>query len=169
MIRHGLETNRLFLKTYQYFLKSLLRPRWMLLEASITIWASLIAQLVKNLPAIQETLFDSWVGKFLWRRAWWPTPVFLPGESTPVFLGFPGGSDSKESACNAGDPSSVSGSGRSPGEGSGSPLQYSWPGEPQGQKSLLGPSPWSCKELNTTEWLILSLSLGSWRPKITRL
>ena len=34
-------------------------------------------------------------------------------------LGFPGGSDSKESACNAGDPSSIPGLGRSPGEGNG--------------------------------------------------
>ena len=39
--------------------------------------------------------------------------------------GFPGGSDSKESACNAGDPVLIPGSGRSPGEGYGSPLQYS--------------------------------------------
>ena len=39
--------------------------------------------------------------------------------------GFPGGSDGKESACNAGDPSSISGSGRSAGEGIGYPLQYS--------------------------------------------
>ena len=39
--------------------------------------------------------------------------------------GFPGGSDSKESACNAGDPSSIPGSGRSPGEGNGYPLPYS--------------------------------------------
>ena len=38
--------------------------------------------------------------------------------------GFPGGSDSKESACNAGDPGSIPGS-RSPGEGNGNPLQYS--------------------------------------------
>ena len=38
---------------------------------------------------------------------------------------FPGGSDSKASASNAGDPGSVSGSGRSPGEGNGNPLQYS--------------------------------------------
>ena len=36
---------------------------------------------VKNLPAIQETRFDPWVGKIPWRRAWKPTPVFLPGES----------------------------------------------------------------------------------------
>ena len=40
-------------------------------------------------------------------------------------VAFPGGSDSKESACIAGDPSSVSGLGRSPGEGNGNPLQYS--------------------------------------------
>ena len=40
-------------------------------------WASLVAQLVKNPPAIQET----WVGKIPWRREWQSTPVFLPGES----------------------------------------------------------------------------------------
>ena len=38
---------------------------------------------------------------------------------------FPGGSDSKESACNAGVSGSIPGSGRSPGEGNGHPLQYS--------------------------------------------
>ena len=41
-------------------------------------------------------------------------------------MGLPGGSAGKESACNAGDPSSVPGSGRSPGEEIGYPLQYSW-------------------------------------------
>ena len=40
-------------------------------------------------------------------------------------MSFPGGSDGKESACNAVDLSSISGSGRSPGEGNGNPLQYS--------------------------------------------
>ena len=40
-------------------------------------------------------------------------------------LGFPGGSDGKESACSAGDLGSVSGLGRSPGEVNGNPLQYS--------------------------------------------
>ena len=38
---------------------------------------------------------------------------------------FPGGSDGKVSACNAGDPGSIPGLGRSPGEGNGNPLQYS--------------------------------------------
>ena len=40
-------------------------------------------------------------------------------------LGFPGSSDCKESACNGGDPGLIPGSGRSPGEGNGNPLQYS--------------------------------------------
>ena len=42
-----------------------------------------------------------------------------------VFKGLPGGSDSKVSAYNAGDPGSIPGLGRSPGEGNGNPLQYS--------------------------------------------
>ena len=45
-------------------------------------------------------------------------------------LGFPGGSDGKESACNVGDPGSIPGSGRSPGEGYGNPLQYPCLGNP---------------------------------------
>ena len=79
--------------------------------------ASLIAQLVKNLPAVQETLvFDSWVGKICWLRDRLPTPVFL---------GFPFGSIGKESTCNAGDLGSIPGLERSTGEGKGYPLQYS--------------------------------------------
>ena len=66
--------------------------------------ASLIAQLVKNLPAEQETQFNPWVRKIPWRRKWQPTPVPLPGES-------------------------------------------------QGQRSLVGCSPWGRKELGMTEQL----------------
>ena len=43
-------------------------------------WASLVAQLVKNLPAMQETWVQSWVGKIPWRRERVPTPIFWPGE-----------------------------------------------------------------------------------------
>ena len=46
--------------------------------------ASQVALVVKNLPAnagnIMKCGFDLWVGKIPWRRAWQPTPVFLPGE-----------------------------------------------------------------------------------------
>ena len=54
--------------------------------------------------------------------------LVLAGSKCAVSLeirGFPGSSVGKESACNAGDPGSVTGSGRSPGEGNGNPLQYS--------------------------------------------
>ena len=63
-------------------------------------------------------------------------------------------SDGKECACSAEDPGSTPGSGRSPGEGNGNPLQYSC----HGQRSLVGYSPWGHKEVDTTEQLILSLS-----------
>ena len=63
-------------------------------------WASLVAQLVKNPPAIQETWVRPWVGKFPWR---------MDRLHTPVFLCFPGSSAGKESACNAGDLGSIPG------------------------------------------------------------
>ena len=47
-----------------------------------------------------------------------------------IFIIFPCGLDSKESTCNAGDPGSIPGLGRSPGEGNGNPLQYSCLGNP---------------------------------------
>ena len=55
----------------------------------------LVAELVKNSPAMQETRFNPWVGKIPWRRDRLPTLIFL---------GFPGGSAGKKSACSAGDP-----------------------------------------------------------------
>ena len=59
---------------------------------------------------MQETRFYPWVGKIRWRRDRLPTPVFL---------GFPGGSAGKESACNVGDLGSIPGLGRPPGGGQG--------------------------------------------------
>ena len=75
--------------------------------------ASLVAQLVKNSPAMQETPVDSWVRKMSWRRDRLPTPIFL---------GFPGGSVSEESSCNAGDLGLIPGLGRPPGGGHGNPF-----------------------------------------------
>ena len=46
---------------------------------------------------------------------------------------------------NAGDPGSIPGPGRSPGEGNGNPLQYSCLGKSHGHRSLVGYSPWGCK------------------------
>ena len=159
-----------------------------------------MAQTVKNPPAVRETGSILGSGRFPWRRAWQPTPVFLPGEShgqrslagySPrrrkesdtteqwststgsvqsfcpsdswwefcsqnntlmkthwrcvitieskgdnffsirnvwIFTwGFLDGSDSKESASNAGDLGLIPGSGISLGGGNGYPLWYSWP------------------------------------------
>ena len=49
-------------------------------QGSPNIWASLVAQLVKNPPAMWETWVDPWVGKIPWRRERLPTPVFWPRE-----------------------------------------------------------------------------------------
>ena len=69
----------------------------------IYMWASLVIQMVKNLPAVLETL-DPQAKKIPWRRQWLPTPVFSPGEF-------------------------------------------------HGHRSLVGYSPWGCKESDMTEWL----------------
>ena len=66
-------------------------------------------------------------------------------------MGFPGGSDGKESACNAGDLGSIPVLGRSPGRGHGNPHQYPRLENPQGQRSLVGYSPWGCKEWDMTK------------------
>ena len=52
-------------------------------------------------------------------------------------MGFPGGSDGKASACNVGDPGLIPGSGRSPGEGNGNPLQCSCLGNPMDRVAWL--------------------------------
>ena len=83
----------------------------------------------------------------------WQSRVLVPpqGIDTITILlwkGFPGGSDGKESACNAGDLGSIPG------------LRREWlpnpiflPGEAHGQRSLAGYSPWGRKESDTTEQL----------------
>ena len=126
-----------------------------------------------------------------WRRKWQPTPMFLPGESQGrgkpgglpsmgshrvghdwsdlaaaayINEGFPGGSSGKESACNVGDPSSIPGSGRSPRNLGviGYPLQYSCLGNPHGQRSLVGCSPWGHKESDTIQQLIIAQHIHQW-------
>ena len=93
-----------------------LRQTGSLILLCCVIWASLITQLVKNPPAVQETLVLSLGWEDLLERDRLPTPVFL---------GFLCGSTDKESACIAGDLGLILGLGRSPGKGKGYPLQYS--------------------------------------------
>ena len=73
--------------------------------------------------------FDSWVGKIPWRRDRLPIPVFL---------GFLGGSNGKESTHKAGDLSLITRLGRSPEGVHGNPIQYSHLENPHGQRSLVG-------------------------------
>ena len=105
--------------------------------------ASLVAQLVKNLPEMQETAVR-FLGsrKIFWRRGRLPTQILL---------GFPGGSDGKESSFSAEDLGLIPELGRSPGGEHGNPLQYSCLENPSGQRSLVGHSPRGRKELDTTE------------------
>ena len=63
----------------------------------------------------------------------------------------PCNSDGKDSACHPGDPGSIPGSGRSSGEESGNPLQFSCLENPHGQRGLVGFSPWDHKESGTAE------------------
>ena len=70
-----------------------------------------------------------WVRKIPWRRDRLPTPVFL---------GFPGASDGKESASNVGALGSIPGLGGSPGGGHGNPHQYAGLENPHGQRRPVG-------------------------------
>ena len=70
-------------------------------------------------------------------------------------LGFPGGSDDKESASNAGDLGLIPGLGKSPGERSGNPLQYSGP-----ENSTDRGAWWAISELDMTERLTLCVLQG---------
>ena len=91
--------------------------------------ASMVVQLVKNPPAMQETLVQFLGQEDPWRRDRLPTAVFL---------GFPGGSDSKETICNAGDLGLIPVLGRSPWRRAWQPTPIFLPGESHGLRSLAG-------------------------------
>ena len=113
-LRTYLLYNLKFVPFDQHIPISLLLGLW---QAPVySLGASLVAQLVKNPPAMQETLVQFLGPEDPWRRDRLPTPVFL---------GFPGSSDGKESAFIARALGSLPGLGRSPGGGHGNPLQYS--------------------------------------------
>ena len=114
------------------------------------IWqtqASVVAQLVKKIHLqCRWPWFYSWIGKDPWRRDSLPIPVFM---------GFLGGSDGKESICNVGDLGSIPGLGRSPGGGHGNPLQYSCLENLHRQRS-----PWGHREPDMTEQLSTAQHTG---------
>ena len=77
-----------------------------------------------------------------------------------LIVGFPGGSEGKESACNAGDMCLIPGSGRAPREGNGNPLQYSFL-ENSMDRGAWQASPQGLKESDTTERISLTHSKHS--------
>ena len=108
------------------------------------LWASLVAQLVDNPPAIQETLFNSWVWKIACTRDRLPISVFL---------GFPHGSDGKKkSSCNAGEYVSESHSVMS---------NSLWPMD----CSLSGSSILGILQERILEWVAVPFSRGSSLPR----
>ena len=78
-------------------------------------------------------------------------PSLTLGWLIVLILGFPGGSGSKESACNAGDLGLMPGSGRSPGEGNGNPLQCSCMRNPMDREAWWAIVHGDAKELDMTE------------------
>ena len=105
---------------------------------------------VQGLAALQP-LGSSWTrvqthvscvgGQILYPRA--TREALLNFHPKQCYMGFPGSSVGKESACNAGDPGLIPGSGRSTGEGNGTPTPVFLPGKSYGQRSLAGYcSPW---------------------------
>ena len=134
--------------------------------------------MVKRLPTMQEIRVQS-LGRedvlekemathssiLAWKTPWMEEPGRLQSMGSQrvgydwatslshIYLGFPGGSDSKESAWNAGDLGLIPGLGWSPGGKHGNPLQYSCLERPHGQRSLGGCSPCGHKESDMTERL----------------
>ena len=96
---------------------------WEYIYVSATLSTDSIVFLPNCTP---QSLFFVFVSLFLPCKACLNMALkHLPLMLISKFHNFPGGSDGKVSAYNAGDPSSIPGSGRSPGEGNGNPLQYS--------------------------------------------
>ena len=99
-----------------------------------------------------------------------------PGQSwmelyDPAFLnlGFPSGSDGKESACDVGDLGLLPGSGRSPGGGHWQPTLVLLPGESHGQRTEMGYSPWGRKESDTVDRIQSTLATSPLHRSITGL
>ena len=107
--------------------------------------SSVVAQLLKNLPAVQETPVQFLGQEDPWRRDMLGLPWCLR--------------QYQESTFSAGDLGPIPGLGRSSGRGHGNPLHYSCLENPQEQRSLVVCTPWDFKELDMTKWLALSLHL----------
>ena len=136
-----------FTAPFSFFLNAFLPPLLLLINRSAGFPGT---QMVRIHQKCRRPWFNSWVGKFLRRRDRLPTPVFL---------GFPGGSDSKESTCNAGDLGSIPGLAGPVEEGMAThssilAWRILWTEEP-GWLQAMGSqrvTPWP-RDTDRTEWL----------------
>ena len=112
-------------------------------HSSILAWRIRWAEEPTGLQSMgSQRIRHNWAHKYTHPIGKWKKITFIIYTHSH---GFPRSSVSNESACSAGDPDSIPGSGISPGEGNGYPLQYSCLENPHGQRSLVGYSPWGCK------------------------
>ena len=155
-------------------------PFWALQDVLFcdhSVWDGLRISCSVNIWELNQTYFilQSWLLSHSWPALLGLVPrslsrcsrsvTYLSGQlfciyfcSSSNLLGFAGGSGFKDFICSVGDLGSIPGSGRSPGEGNGNPLQYSCL-ENTVDRGLVGCSPWGCEELDTTKWLTLSFSV----------
>ena len=113
-----------------------------------------VAQLVKNPPAMQETLDQLLGQKFPWRRDSLPTPVLLGFLVAQMVK--------KKSACNSGDLDLIPGLGRSPEGGHRNPLPVFLPGESPWTEEPGGLQSMGCKESDMTEQLSRAQAVWDW-------
>jgi len=76
----------MFLTHLNYIYSCLWFFFFIILNTFIIVWASLLAQLVKNPLAMWGPGFNPWIGKIPWRREWLTTPVFWPGEFHGLYM-----------------------------------------------------------------------------------
>ena len=100
--------------------------RWTFFGKVICLLLNILSRLVITFLPSSKCLLISWV-QYIY---------------THISMGYPGGSDDKQSACDMEHLGSIPGLGRSPGGGHGSPLQYSCLENAHGQRSLVGYHPW---------------------------
>ena len=111
--------------------------------------SSHVAQLVKNLPAVQETLVWFLGGE---------VPLEKGYATHSCILGLPWCLDGKESACNVGHLGLITVLERYPGRRHDNPLQYSFLENPHGQRSMVGYSPWGMGSQTVThDWVTNTL------------
>ena len=118
---------------------------------------SLVSNFLKEISSLSHSIVFLYFLHWLLRKASYLSLLFFGTLHSNGYifpsLGLPWWLRCKASAYNEGDPGSIPGLGRSPGEGNGNPLQYSCLEKSHRQRSLVGYSPWGRKESDMTERL----------------